>query len=128
MITAATHLTLFVNDQDEAKKFYTEKLGFTVHTDANMGDMRWLTLNPKEQKNFELVLFLAAQEDKSLVGKQGGSGILLCLASDNLDQDYKELKTKGVEFIGEPEEQDWGKSVTFKDLYGNLLYLVQPPA
>ncbi len=126
MITGITHLTLFVRDQDEALKFYTEKLGFTVHTDADMGGMRWLTLNPKGQKDFELVLFLAEGTDTSLIGKQGGTGILICLSSDNLDKDYKDLKAKGIEFTDEPEEHPWGKSVTMKDLYGNLLYLVQP--
>ena len=127
MINAITHITLFVKDQDEALKFYTEKLGFSVHTDADFGGMRWLTLNPKGQENFELVIYLAEGPDASLIGKQGGSGIFFCLGSDNFDEDYKELKAKGIEFVGEPEDQAWGKAVTFKDLYGNLLYLVQPP-
>ena len=35
---------LYVRDQDEALKFYVEKLGFTVHTDARNGDYRWLTV------------------------------------------------------------------------------------
>jgi catechol 2,3-dioxygenase-like lactoylglutathione lyase family enzyme len=127
MITGITHVTLFVRNQDDALTFYTEKLGFTVHTDTNFSGMRWLTLNPKGQKDFELVIFLAEGNDTALIGKQGGTGIFLCLSSDNLDKDYQDLKAKGVEFTDQPEDHPWGKSVTLKDLYGNLLYLVQPP-
>jgi predicted enzyme related to lactoylglutathione lyase len=126
MITAVTHLTLYVNDQNEALKFYTEKLGFEVHTDANFENMRWLTINPKGQKNFELSLFPATTPaEKALVGKQAAENVLICLATDAIDADYKMLKEKGVQFIGEPNTEPWGRAVLCKDLYGNGLYLVQ---
>jgi catechol 2,3-dioxygenase-like lactoylglutathione lyase family enzyme len=126
MIKSVTHVTLFVNDQDEALNFYTNKLGFQVHTDAQFEGMRWLTLNPKGQKDFEVVLFqVGSDEEKSLVGKQGSQGVFLCLASDNIDNDFQELKAKGVEFLGSPEAQPWGKAVLCKDLYGNGLYIVE---
>lgn len=127
MITTITHVTLFVNSQDEALAFYTKKLGFEVHTDAMFGpDMRWLTLNAKGNKGFELVLFQAnTLEQKALVGKQGASEVFMCLATDSIDDDYQEMKNRGVEFVGAPEDQPWGRSVVFKDLYGNNLYMVQ---
>ena len=128
MIKAATHVSIFVDNQDEALKFYTEKLGFTVHDDTLFGDMRWLTLNAKGQNNFFVVLYAATKkEDKDLVGKQGGSAPLLCLESDNIEKDYNDMSKKGVQFVDAIEENPWGKSITLKDLYGNQLYLVQPP-
>jgi catechol 2,3-dioxygenase-like lactoylglutathione lyase family enzyme len=44
VITGLRHTPIRVLDQDEALAFYTEKLGFEVHTDATMDDFRWLTL------------------------------------------------------------------------------------
>lgn len=126
MITKITHLTLFVSNQDEALKFY-QKLGFNIHTDAMFGPMRWLTLHPAEQPNFELVLMLAEDaEEKALIGKQGAKKPFFCIESNDCHKDYEQLKAAGVEFVEAPTQQDWGISVTLKDLYGNLIYMVQP--
>ena len=56
MITALSHTTIWVLDQDEALDFYTQKLGFELNTDATMDDFRWLTVNPPGQPDSELVL------------------------------------------------------------------------
>lgn len=128
MINAITHVSIFVENQDEALKFYTEKLGFVVHRDTTFGGMRWLTLNATGQDNFCLVLSLPTnQEDKALIGKQAGSSPLLCLETNDIEKDAREMKEKGVQFVDTLEEHSWGKSITLKDLYGNQLYLVQPP-
>src|SRR6266571_1730864 len=49
MIKKLSHVNVFVEDQDRAKAFYTEKLGFEVRSDATMDGFRWLTVGPKEQ-------------------------------------------------------------------------------
>ena len=49
---------LYVRDQDEALAFYTEKLGFRVHTDVRNGDYRWLTVQHPDQPSFQLGLFV----------------------------------------------------------------------
>ena len=57
MITRLSHITLFVNNQDEALSFYRDKLGFKLHTDAMVGaDFRWLTITAPEQPDFEIIL------------------------------------------------------------------------
>ena len=57
MIRKMSHATIFVNNQEEALEFYRDKLGFQVHTDAMVGaDFRWLTMNTKDQPDFEIVL------------------------------------------------------------------------
>ena len=57
MIRKMSHATIFVNNQDEALDFYRDKLGFQVHTDAMVGlDFRWLTMNTRDQPDFEIVL------------------------------------------------------------------------
>jgi predicted enzyme related to lactoylglutathione lyase len=128
MINSITHLSIFVKDQNEALKFYTEKLGFKVHTDAMMpNNERWLTIHPAQQKNFEIALMQAnSPAQKAVVGKQAPEVPFFCVSTDNCRKTVEEFKKKGVLVLGEPEEQPWGISVTFQDLYGNLIYMVEP--
>jgi catechol 2,3-dioxygenase-like lactoylglutathione lyase family enzyme len=57
MITKISHVTLFVTNQEEAKRFYVNTLGFEVRTDQTMdGGFRWLTVGPATQKDVEIVL------------------------------------------------------------------------
>ena len=44
MIRKMSHTSVYVLDQERAKAFYTEKLGFEVKSDAKMGEFRWLTV------------------------------------------------------------------------------------
>ena len=60
MIQRLSHSTLFVTDQDEAKDFYVNKLGFEVRMDQSMGGFRWLTVGPKGQPDFQLILMKLA--------------------------------------------------------------------
>ena len=126
MLTKITHITLFVHNQDDALHFY-KKIGFQIHTDAQFGTMRWLTLHLPEQKDVELVLLLAeTEQEKALVGKQAGLKPIISLESADCYKDYATLKAAGINFTQEPVEEPWGVSVGFKDLYGNAIYICQP--
>ena len=60
MVTRLSHTSFFVNDQDKAYDFYVNKLGFKVNTDATMDNgFRWLTVNPPDQPDLEIILFPA---------------------------------------------------------------------
>ncbi len=120
------YVTLLVKDQDEALKFYTEKLGFQKSQDMPIGKMRWVTVSTKGQSDLELTLILADSEEKRRVaGKQAGDHVFFTLETDDCRKEYKTLKAKGVKFYGRPEMQAWGIDVVLEDLYGNLLDLVQ---
>jgi len=56
MIEKMSHATIYVLNQDEALEFYRDKLGFEVRTDARMEGFRWLTISPKDQPGFEIIL------------------------------------------------------------------------
>ncbi len=128
MFTKVTHMTVIVNNQDDALRFYTEKLGFKVHTDEMFGGMRWLTINLASDKNFELALMLAeTPEDKAVVGKQGGSKPFFNLETDDCRKDYEILSKHGVKFLEGPQEHPWGIGASFEDLYGNVIYMCQTP-
>jgi len=121
------HITLLVKDQDEAIKFYTQKLGFQKRQDIVIAkNVRWVTVSPKGQEALELTLVVADSEEKrKAVGKQAGDHVFLTLESDDCRKEYKALKAKGVKFYGKPELQSWGVDVVLEDLYGNLFDLVQ---
>lgn len=134
MISKMSHVSIFVLNQDSAKDFYTNKLGFEILTDAPMGDdIRWLTVGPKDQPGFEIVLIPvvpkvmfnkeSAEQMKNLVSKGTfGFGVFEC---DDIYATYEELKAKGVEFKKEPKKEFYGIEAIFKDDSGNWFSLGQ---
>ena len=122
------HITILVRDQDDALKFYTEKLGFKKRQDTMFGDrMRWVTVSPSGQPDLEITFVSAdSKEKQKALGKQAGDLVLLTVETDDCQKDYEAMKAKGVKFHGTPEKQPYGTEVVFEDLYGNLLDLVQP--
>lgn len=117
---------LYVHDQDEALKFYVEKLGFRVHTDVRNGDYRWLTVQHPEQPSFQLGLFkpqapmLDAQSVQALreVVAKGGMPPLVLMV-DDCRAVYDRLRTAGVEFTQEPIDRFGTVDAGFRDPSGN---------
>lgn len=128
MIKKAYQWTVLVTDQEEAKTFYTEKLGFVIHSDEEFAPgWRYVTVSP--QKSCETVLELAkadTPEQKELVGRQAADQVLIMFQTDNIEKDYQEMKARGVVFHGEPKSVPGGKGVGFDDLYGNHLDMFEP--
>ncbi len=143
MITRMSHTTLHVLDQDSAKQFYTEKLGFEVRTDVTMGPVcddgvadaadgfRWLTVGPKEQPDVEIILAdcgmgqdpATADQIRALVAKGAlGTGVM---ATDDCRATYEELSARGVVFLQEPAERPYGIEAVFRDDSGNWFSLTQ---
>ena len=126
MISKITHISLLVHSIDDALAFYTIKLGFKVHTDVLLGDFRWVTICPESQPDFEIALMLAKNdEEKALVGKQAASYPFICFETADCKKDYESLKAAGVIFTQKPQQEPWGISANFKDLYGTVLYMCQ---
>lgn len=135
MITKLSHTSFFVTNQEKAYDFYVNKLGFKVNTDATMENgFRWLTVNPPEQPDLEIVLFPVGgvngfDEDvnkalnflleKGVMGA-GAFHTTDCRAS------YEELKAKGVQFKSEPKEQFYGIEAIITDGCGNWFSMTQP--
>ena len=135
MIQRMSHASIFVLDQDVAKDFYVNKLGFEVNTDQTMPNgFRWLTVTPKGQPGFEIILMKVApgpklqQEDVATMIGLIKRGALGAGAFDTADcrKTYQELKAKGVEFLSEPTEQFYGIEAVFKDPFGNWFSMTQP--
>lgn len=126
MIESITHLTVFVSNQDDALEFYTNKLGFELHTDSTFESMRWLTVCPAHQKNFEIALLLAeTPAEKALVGKQAAEKPLVSFSTSDCRKTVEELRAQGVKILEEASEAPWGIQALFADLYGNIYHINQ---
>jgi predicted enzyme related to lactoylglutathione lyase len=127
---------LWVNDQDEALAFYTEKLGLEVRADVTvpeLGNFRWLTVGPSGQPDVGIVLMAipgppvmdaeTADEVRNLMAK-GFAGTIF-LTTDDCQAAYEELRGRGVEFVEEPSERPYGIDSAFRDPSGNHIRLTQ---
>lgn len=124
-------LVILVNDQQEALDFYTQKLGFEVHTDATFGEgNRWLTVNLPGRKDLEISLALArSDEARSRVGKQSdGQSPLMGFTTNDIESDIANFRANGVRLASELMQEPWGRFVFFEDLYGNRMYLHEETA
>lgn len=131
MIQKLAHVTVLVKDQEEALRFYTEKLGLEKRQDDRMGDFRWLTVAPPGQPDVAIVLqcpaapFRSPEEEQRLLA-QVGQGTIWVLETDDCKRDYELLTERGVKFRSAPERMPWGLSAVFEDLYGNPFNLLEP--
>jgi catechol 2,3-dioxygenase-like lactoylglutathione lyase family enzyme len=121
--------SIYVDDQDQAERFYTEVLGFQVKTSAPYGPTeRWLSVvAPEEPDGVELVLHLADEPARAFqaASRQAGRPVL-SLRSDDCAAEAERLKAKGVVFVKEPYRRDYGGiDAVFADTCGNLLNLHQ---
>ncbi len=122
------HISLLVNDYDEAKTYYIDKLGFELIEDTKLSaTKRWVLIKPKGVGNFSLLLAKAGNtHQEKFVGNQTGGRVFLFMNTDSFDRDYELFKTNGIEFVRQPKTESYGKVAVFKDLYGNLWDLIEP--
>lgn len=118
MINKIGKITLYVNNQEEAKKFWIEKLNFAVKFEQPMGpNMKWLEVGPSESEFTTFVLY-----DKNLMLSQNPSVNVLhpsiMLSTADIENSYNQMKANAVE-VGEIMNMPYGKMLTFKDQDGN---------
>jgi catechol 2,3-dioxygenase-like lactoylglutathione lyase family enzyme len=122
------HVALVVRDYDEAIEFYTQKMNFELIEDTYQPeqDKRWVVVSPPGSNGTTLLLARASKpEQEPFIGNQSGGRVFLFLNSDDFWRDYAEMKSRGIEFVRDPQEEDYGLVAVFKDLYGNLWDLLQ---
>lgn len=133
MLTSISCSHLYVLDQDAALDFYVGVLGMQVHTDADLGFMRWLTVcvpgDPGRQVLLEKPGAPALDESTAATARdlltKGAAGGWLMLTTADARATYADLKTKGVEFTSEPIEQPYGIDFGLRDPFGNHLRIGQ---
>ncbi|WP_292388240.1 VOC family protein [Methanosarcina sp. UBA5] len=132
MIEDMTHVMLFVKDYNEALDFYTNKLGFVKVTDVSpVPGWRFLSVAPNGQGT-EIILHVPnpamqgeaeAKRETELIGKTPA----LIFKVDDCKKTCDELRAKGVTIVEEPGEAPYGIQAHIVDLYGNPLWLIEPP-
>src|SRR5690349_778105 len=118
MIKAIKFVGVPVTDQQRALEFYTNALGFRVITDQPFDDkQRWIELGVGRSSSGITLFTPEGQENR--IGTFTG----ISFVADDVKATYKEMLAKGVTFIQEPQEADWGTAAIFADPDGNQFVL-----
>ncbi len=118
MIARLEKVTLYVESQEAAKRFWTEKLGFVVALEQPMGPkLTWVEVAPEAGAGHTtLVLYpkqAMLQQNPSMVAHPS-----LMFSTADVDGLHASLKSAGVE-VDEVQSMPWGKMFNFKDPDGN---------
>ena len=116
---------VFVNDQEAALDFYTDKLGLELIQDEPYGEgSRWITVSPR-RSGTRIVLKRAEKEhEKAMVGNSDGAPVLT-LGTDDVHAAYERLSERGVRFLGGPYRYPWGTGALLLDQDGSPILLQQ---
>ncbi|MEV8402022.1 VOC family protein [Streptomyces niveus] len=121
------HLSsVFVNDQAQAQRFYTEVLGFQVKNDVPVGEDRWLTVvSPADPDGTELLLEPSGHPAvKPFRDALVADGIpYTSFAVDDVRAEFERLQGLGVRFTQEPVEMGPVTVAVFDDTCGNLIQI-----
>jgi len=118
-------IALLVRDYDEAIAWFTQKLGFALLTDTDLGTgKRWVTVAPSGGGT-ALLLARAIGEQAAAIGRQASGRVFLFLHTDDFARDHAALCANGINFVEEPRHESYGTVVVFEDLYGNRWDLIQ---
>jgi catechol 2,3-dioxygenase-like lactoylglutathione lyase family enzyme len=124
-------VALIIEDYDEAIRFFVDALGFEVVEDspATTNDgrpKRWVVVRPP----CAATGFLLAQADgptqRAAVGRQFAGRVGLFLRVADFEARYERMVSHGVEFVGEPRTEPYGRVAVFLDLAGNRWDLLGP--
>jgi len=125
MIDSVATICIFVNDQDKAKAFYTEKLGFELRQDSPMGESRWIAVAPKGART-EVILYKPDENWEHYRQVVGKSQAITFNVTDIVAL-QADLEAKGVRITQKPDPQPWGTYMMILDEEGNGLLMVEPP-
>jgi predicted enzyme related to lactoylglutathione lyase len=121
-------MSMYVDDQERALRFYTEVLGFVKKADFSQGTFRWLTIASSEEPNgTELQLALnnnpPAKAYQQAMFQQGQPAVMFY--SDDVQADYERMKARGAEFTMPPTDVTGSKIAKLNDNCGNLIQITQ---
>jgi lactoylglutathione lyase len=121
VITELHTVALYVADQDRAKRFYVEALGFEVGADqpALGGIGRWIEVAPKGAQTSFMLADAAGWHKQERIGSSAD----VTLRCDDTRALHAELSAKGIE-VTEPQTQRFGTFIDVTDPDGHVLRIV----
>jgi catechol 2,3-dioxygenase-like lactoylglutathione lyase family enzyme len=116
---------IFVNDQEAALDFYTNKLGLEKVQDEPYGEgARWITVSPQGSRTRIILKKAVKEHEKAMVGNSDEAPILT-LGTNDIYAAYERLQERGVRFLGEPYRYPWGIGALLLDQDGSPILLQQ---
>ena len=125
MVDGVAQVVIEVEDQDRAKQFWTEQLGFELVQDAPYGEGRWLEVRTPDKAVVVVVVVLAVRHGEQPTAPHPSlptSNVMFY--AEDLQQTYQELSARGVQFPQPPVQQPFGWWSLFADSEGNRFALV----
>jgi catechol 2,3-dioxygenase-like lactoylglutathione lyase family enzyme len=123
-------VSLVVSDYDEAIVYYTTVLGFELREDAPIeGGKRWVVVAPAGAGPTDAAFLLAkaaTPEQRARIGDQTGGRVFLFLHTDDFERDATRYRAAGVEFLGPPRDEPYGRVAVFRDRFGTKWDLIEP--
>lgn len=125
---------LIVDDYDAAIRFFVEGLGFELVEDSpaltsrDGRPKRWVVVRPPGAVTSLLLAQADGEREVRAVGDQFAGRVGLFLRVDDFDGSYERMREAGVEFVGEPRQEPYGRIVVFLDVAGNRWDLLGPAA
>jgi catechol 2,3-dioxygenase-like lactoylglutathione lyase family enzyme len=118
------HMALIVDDYDAAIAFFVDALGFELAEDSpaltNDGrPKRWVVVRPPGARTGLLLAQADGEHQRAAVGQQFAGRVGLFLRVDDFDAAYERMRAAGVEFVGEPRSEPYGRVAVFLDIAGN---------
>jgi catechol 2,3-dioxygenase-like lactoylglutathione lyase family enzyme len=126
------HVSLIVDDYDAAIAFFVDALGFELVEDSaaltTVGGRpkRWVVVRPAQARTGLLLARADGEHQASAVGDQFAGRVGLFLRVDDFQTQYDRMRAAGVEFVGEPRDEPYGRVVVFLDIAGNRWDLLGP--
>lgn len=127
------HFALIVEDYDEAIGFFVGVLGFELVEDSpalttrDGRPKRWVVVRPPGARTGLLLARADGEREVRAVGEQFAGRVGLFLRVEDFQASYDRMREAGVEFVGHPRDEPYGRVVVFLDVAGNRWDLLGPP-
>ena len=127
------HAALIVEDYDEAIRFFVDALGFDLVEDSpalstrDGRPKRWVVVRPPGAMTGLLLAKADGEREARAVGDQFAGRVGLFMRVYDLQGSYDQMLLAGVEFVGEPRDEPYGRVAVFLDVAGNRWDLLGPP-
>jgi uncharacterized glyoxalase superfamily protein PhnB len=119
-------ITMVIDDYDVAISHYVNDLGFTLIEDTVLSaEKRWVVVAPSSQGARILLAKAANEAQMAAIGNSTGGRVGFFMYTTDFNETYEGYKSKGIEFIETPRQEEYGQVVVFKDKYGNKWDLIE---
>ena len=124
-------MAILVDDYDPAIEFFVDVLGFELLEDSpalttDGHPKRWVVVRPPGAQTGILLARADGEDQVGAVGRQFAGRVGLFLRVGDFEAVYQRMRARGVDFVGEPRTEPYGRVAVFLDIAGNRWDLLGP--